>query len=115
MAQPDRCHWYRDGDGEVLIPMCLGTAINGPAECTCDVPESRIEAAERGRAEAERQVLRLREARDRGLEEQQANWRHNKRLRERIRKLEDEAACRSAPQIGPELRNRSPNPSRTSS
>ena len=47
---PNRCYWYRDGDGEVMIPMCLGAAINGPHECTCDVPESRIEAAERGRA-----------------------------------------------------------------
>lgn len=84
----DRCYWYRDGDGEVLIPMCLGCAVNGPEQCTCDVPESRIEAAERGRAEAEQAVLRLREARDRRLEEQQSNWRQIKRLRTRIRELE---------------------------
>lgn len=84
----DRCYWYRDGDGEVLIPMCLGCAVNGPEQCTCDVPESRIEAAERGRAEAERQVMRLREARDRRLDEQQRMWWQNKRLRERIAELE---------------------------
>lgn len=89
---PDRCHWYRDSDGEILIPMCLGAAINGPCECTCDVPESRIEAAERGRAEAERQVMRLREARDRRIEEQEADWRRMKRLRARIGELEKELA-----------------------
>lgn len=84
----ERCHWYRDGDGEVLIPMCLGTAVNGPEQCTCNVPESRIERAERGRAEAERQVLRLREARDRRLDEQQKQWRQIKHLRARIRDLD---------------------------
>jgi hypothetical protein len=63
-TSPDRCYWYRDGDGEILIPMCWGTATNGPLQCTCNVPESRIEAAERGRSEAERQVTRLGEARD---------------------------------------------------
>lgn len=83
-----RCYWYRDGDGEVLIPMCFGTAVNGPEQCTCDVPDSRIEASERGRAEAEAQVLRLREARDRRLDEQKNMWWQNKRLRERIRELE---------------------------
>ncbi|MBD9529090.1 hypothetical protein [Paracoccus sp. PAR01] len=76
----DRCHWYRDGDGEALVPMCVGAAVYGPEHCTCAVPESRIEAAERGRAEAERQVLRLREARDRRLDEQRVQWGQNKRL-----------------------------------
>ncbi|MBL3576277.1 hypothetical protein JMK10_06320 [Rhodovulum sulfidophilum] len=81
-----RCYWIRDQDGaEILIPMCWGAAIGGPAECTCNVPESRIEAAERGRAEAEAQVLRLREVR---LEAQAVTWRENKRLRERIAELE---------------------------
>lgn len=94
-TSPDRCYWYRDGEGEVLIPMCYGTAINGPAQCTCDVPESRIEAAERGRAEAERQVMRLREARDRRLEEQQSNWWQIKRLRARIRELENQLDAKS--------------------
>ncbi|NDK36948.1 hypothetical protein [Rhodovulum sulfidophilum] len=35
-----RCYWIRDQDGaEILIPMCWGAAIGGPAECTCNVPE----------------------------------------------------------------------------
>lgn len=84
----DRCYWYRDGDGEVLIPMCLGCAVNGPEQCTCDTPMSRIEAAERGREIAERHVMRLCEARDRRLEEQNTLWWQNKRLRQRIRELE---------------------------
>ncbi|BAQ69386.1 hypothetical protein NHU_02232 [Rhodovulum sulfidophilum] len=84
-----RCYWIRDQDGaEILIPMCWGAAIVGPAECTCNVPESRIETAERGRAEAERQVLRLMDERDRRLEAQAVTWRENKRLRERIAELE---------------------------
>lgn len=86
-TSPERCYWYRDGDGEVLIPMCFGTANNGPTQCTCDVPESRIEAAERGRKVAEEHVERLREARDRRLDEQRTLWWQNKRLRERIREL----------------------------
>lgn len=94
-TSPDRCYWYRDGEGEVLIPMCYGTAINGPHECTCDVPESRIEAAERRRDEAERQVLRLREARDRRLDHQQSNWWQIKRLRDRIRELENQLDAKS--------------------
>ncbi|NDK36675.1 hypothetical protein [Rhodovulum sulfidophilum] len=84
-----RCHWIRTDDGlDILIPMCCGAAIGGPAECTCDVPESRIEAAERGRQEAEAQVLRLRGVRDLSLEEQARMWRENKRLRQRIKELE---------------------------
>lgn len=88
MSSPSRCYWYRDGDGEVLIPMCYGSAVNGPNECTCDVPESRIEAAERRRDIAEQEVLRLREARDRRLDEQQSTWWKIKRLRARVRELE---------------------------
>ncbi|MBL3564042.1 hypothetical protein JMM61_14445 [Rhodovulum sulfidophilum] len=84
-----RCYWIRDQDGaEILIPMCWGAAIGGPAECTCNVPESRIETAERGRAEAERQVLRLMDERDRRLEEQAVTWRQGKRLRQKIEELE---------------------------
>ncbi|MBK5923806.1 hypothetical protein CCR90_08435 [Rhodovulum sulfidophilum] len=84
-----RCHWVRTDDGlDILIPMCCGSAIGGPSECTCNVPESRIEAAERGRAEAEAHVLRLMDERDRRLYEQAGIWRRNKRLRERIEELE---------------------------
>ncbi|RAP42376.1 hypothetical protein BYZ73_04050 [Rhodovulum viride] len=84
-----RCHWLRDEDGlEILIQMCCGAAIGGPAECTCNVPESRIEAAERGRAEAEAHVLRLMDERDRRLHEQAGIWGRNKRLRQRIEELE---------------------------
>lgn len=85
---PERCYWYRDGHGETLIPMCIGCAVGGPAECTCDVPRSRIEVAEHGRAEAERMVLRLQDARDRRLEEQRLAWSQIKYLRSRIRELE---------------------------
>ncbi|MBL3598128.1 hypothetical protein JMM63_21725 [Rhodovulum sulfidophilum] len=86
-STPTRCYWLREEDGiEILIPMCIGAAIGGPAECTCNVPESRIETTERGWAEA--QVLRLREARDRCLEEQAVKWRQDKRLRQRIAELE---------------------------
>lgn len=86
---PDRCYWIKDKDGdEILIPMCQGCAIGGPLGCTCSVPESRIEAADRGRAEAERQVVRLREARDRRLDAQESAWWQIKRLRERVRELE---------------------------
>ncbi|RBO54084.1 hypothetical protein DSD19_06380 [Rhodovulum sp. BSW8] len=96
-STPTSCYWLRDDDGaEILIPMCCGAAIGGPAECTCNVPESRIEAAERGRAEAEAQVLRLREVRDHRLEEQARMWRENKRLRERISELETLLATKAS-------------------
>lgn len=76
----------------MLIPMCCGSAVYGPNECTCDVPESRIEAAERRRDIAEQEVLRLREARDRRLDEQQSTWWQIKRLRARVRELEAKEA-----------------------
>ena len=72
-----------------------GTAINGPHACTCDVPESRLEEAERRRDEAERQVIRLREARERRLDHQQSNWWQIKRLRDRIRELENQLDAKS--------------------
>lgn len=86
---PDRCYWIKDEDGdEILIPMCHGSAVYGPYACTCTVPESRLEAAERRRDAAEEYVLQLREARDRRLDEQQRHWRYQKRLRQRIDELE---------------------------
>lgn len=67
-----RCHWWREaaalGTEAVLIPMCMGAAVNGPEGCTCRVPESRVEAAERGRRAAEAEVLRLRAKLDRAGE-----------------------------------------------
>ncbi|MDB6178958.1 hypothetical protein PAF17_15815 [Paracoccus sp. Z330] len=94
---PDRCHWLKDEDGEeILIPMCCGGAVYGSYACTCTVPESRIEAAERGRAEAERQVQRLCEARDRRLDEQKASWNMQRRLRRRIAELETMLAEQSS-------------------
>lgn len=93
MSAPDRCYWLRTDDGEdILIPMCMGTAVNGPQLCTCDVPESQVEEAVRRRDEAERQVMRLREARDRRLEEQASIWRRIKRLETHIRELERQLA-----------------------
>lgn len=93
---PDRCYWLKDGGDEILIPMCYGSAHDGPYACTCTVPESRIEAAERGRAEAERQVMRLREARDRRLEEQKSEWHYRRRLHKRVTDLETMLAERSS-------------------
>lgn len=93
----DRCYWLKNEDGEeILIPMCYGSAAGGEAGCTCRVPESRIEAAERGRAEAEGHVLKLREARDRRLEEQRRDWNERRRLRQRITELETMLADRSS-------------------
>ncbi|MBL3554542.1 hypothetical protein JMM51_20540 [Rhodovulum sulfidophilum] len=56
------------------------------------MPESRIETTERGRTEAEAQVLRLMDERDRRLYEQARNWRRNKLLRQRIEDLETQLA-----------------------
>ena len=97
-----RCYWIKDEDGdEILIPMCCGAAVYGSHACTCGFPESRIEAAERGRVEAEYQVLRLRDARDRRLYVQQIEWRQRHRLRlniDRLRNCLEELACRHVTQ-----------------
>jgi len=86
----DRCHWYRDGDGdgEILIPMCMGSAINGPEQCTCDVPESTIERVTRERDAARAEVARLHAKAERRLEQQLADWNRMTRLRARIDELE---------------------------
>jgi hypothetical protein len=91
-----RCFWLRvAGREEMLIPMCIGAAVNGPSNCTCDVPESRIEEAERRRDEAESYVLRLREKSEQSVIHQRMSWRQNKVLRDRIRALEDAAETTS--------------------
>lgn len=85
---PDRCYWTRSGDGdEVLIPVCWA-AVHNPLDCTCDVPGSRLDYAERGRAIAEAEVTRLREklhrAQDRIAEllrRNRALWAEGNRLR----------------------------------
>jgi hypothetical protein len=85
----DRCHWVREPEGfEVLIPMCHGSAAYGSSGCTCTVPSSRIERAERGRAEAERYVMKLREARDEMLDRQKTSRRFQAQLHQRVRELE---------------------------
>lgn len=92
----DRCHWVRDADGtEVMIPMCIGCAVLGPAQCTCNTPESAIEEAQRRRDEAERYVTRLREARERHREEQRAAWNRSRSLHRRNIELASqlEAMC----------------------
>lgn len=85
----DRCHWTKADDGtEVLIPMCCGRAVCGPVGCTCDVPQSAIEVAERGRQRAEFYIARLREKSIVRQEEVDRLFRENNRLRARIRELE---------------------------
>jgi len=91
-ATVGRCYWHRDDQGWALIPMCLGCAVNGPYGCTCDVPESRVERAERQRGEAMQQVGRLLEIGERRLEKQASAWRKIKRLQQRITELEQETA-----------------------
>jgi len=49
----DICHWVKDGKTLVQIPGCMGAAVYGPESCTCDLPLSRIENAERRAEEAE--------------------------------------------------------------
>lgn len=88
---PNRCYWVRDTadpELEILIPMCWESVTTGPWACTCAVPASRIEAAERGRAIAEQHVLRMRERRVSELDQQQRHWHQVRRLRARISELE---------------------------
>jgi len=56
-----RCYWHRDANGEeVLIPGCYGV-LNGPDQCTCDHPMSRIEHAEDIIRQQHEHIERLRE------------------------------------------------------
>jgi hypothetical protein len=91
---PRRCYWILEGADALLIPMCGGCAIEGVTGCTCDVPESRLEAAERGRAEAEKQVERLRATAARRDEQQAKSWNLHRRTRERLHQLEAEQIVR---------------------
>jgi hypothetical protein len=57
----ERCFWVREPDGtETLIPMCIGSA-NHPSQCTCSMPQSRIERAEEQATVARGEVDRLRQ------------------------------------------------------
>lgn len=61
MLPPNRCAWTRDADGEEwLIPGCMGAAALGPENCTCGIPESRIERAELLAAERARTIEKMR-------------------------------------------------------
>jgi hypothetical protein len=57
-------------------------------------------AAERGRAEAEHQVLRLRRTRDQSLDRQKVNWHYHNRLLARITDLETALAEQSSQSKG---------------
>lgn len=37
----DRCHYIRHEGQPVLMPGCLGTAVNGTDSCTCDTDRTR--------------------------------------------------------------------------
>ncbi|MDO5622240.1 MAG: hypothetical protein Q4G24_12300 [Paracoccus sp. (in: a-proteobacteria)] len=84
-----RCYWARDEHGlEFLIPACWASINDGPSACTCHIEGSRLEQAQRGRDEAEQEVLRLRgklrHSADRyaaSLDYQQRLWREVRRLR----------------------------------
>ncbi|TJZ85813.1 hypothetical protein [Paracoccus hibiscisoli] len=100
MTTPNRCYWVRDTADpgfEILIPMCWATVTAGPEFCTCAVPASRIEAAERGRSIAEQHVLRMRDRRVSDLDHQQQHWNQVRRLRARIAELEAALAERVEP------------------
>ena len=88
---PGRCYWSRQDDGEeIMVPMCIGCAVYGPYQCTCNVPESRLEQAERGRSIAESEVNRLREKLYRSADRREVERLENQRLRRRIFDMEDQ-------------------------
>jgi hypothetical protein len=77
---PERCHWVREQDGtETLIPGCWGS-VHDPANCTCEVPGSALERAERARQAAETEVERLREKLVSGAERVRELMTRNSRL-----------------------------------
>jgi hypothetical protein len=77
---PERCHWVREQDGtETLIPGCWGS-VHDPANCTCEVPGSALERAERARQAAETEVERLREKLVSGAERVRELMTRNARL-----------------------------------
>ena len=84
-----RCYWHRINDDEaVMIPMCMGCAVNGPQHCTCDTPRSLIERAERARYIAIAEVDRLREKLHRQTNHYLETFQMNKTLRTRVSELE---------------------------
>lgn len=87
---PDRCYWHRYGDGDVLIPMCVGAAVHGPDGCTCDVPQSLLEQAQRRRDTAEQEVCRLRSKLERAGERIADGLAKHERMR---RRLADAVMC----------------------
>lgn len=81
----ERCQWYRDGDGEVLIPACIGCAVAGPDNCTCDVPMSKIEAAEEAAREEREWAEELRRRLIARQHEIEYLRRNNHELRQKVR------------------------------
>lgn len=83
-----RCFWWRPsvavGCEAFLVPMCIGAAVNGPEGCTCRVPESRVEAAERARRAAEAEVLRLRSKLERAGEQIADGLAKHERMRRQL-------------------------------
>ncbi|WP_270375544.1 hypothetical protein [Marinicauda sp. Alg238-R41] len=72
----------------------MGAAVQGPAGCTCDVPESRVETPTRRLAEAHAYIIRLEEKSQARLEHQRCAWRTIQRLRTRVSELERALAAR---------------------
>jgi peptidoglycan hydrolase CwlO-like protein len=81
---PDRCHWVREQDGtETLIPGCWGS-VHDPANCTCEVPGSALDRAERARQAAEAEVERLREKLARAADRVRELMTRNARLHDKL-------------------------------
>lgn len=90
MTDVRQCHWVKIGDEEwVHIPGCWG-AIHDPAGCTCDIKGSELERALRARREAEICIEKLREKALERSERLNEMFMMNNRLRDEIRRLEDE-------------------------
>lgn len=84
---PDRCYWYRDGEDEVLIPMCMGCAVAGIEECTCDVPGSEIDRVHEEVREARDTIDWLHERLTYQRTANETLHRNNNSLRQRVRDL----------------------------
>lgn len=84
---PDRCQWLFDRYW-IMIPGCIGAAVGGPHDCTCDIKGSKLEQAQRGREIAEGEVLRLHKRAERRGAEMAHLARRNRLLWEENHRLE---------------------------
>lgn len=83
---PDRCYWHRDETGaEIMIPMCMGCAVSGPEQCTCDVPGSQIDQVREELRQAKEDVDWLHERLTWKKQENESLHRNNNALRKQLR------------------------------